>query len=146
METLNFKISINATPEKVWHCLWESENYKIWTAPFCQGSYYITDSFTQGSKIQLVTPNGDGMYSILETIKENSFLAFKHLGDIKKFEEMPITGESETWTGAMETYTLNKIENGTELTVHVDSLESYVGFMKKTFPLALNELKRISEN
>jgi hypothetical protein len=59
---------------------------------------------------------------------------------------MPITGESETWTGAMETYTLNKIEDGTELTVTVDTLESYVDFMKKTFPLALDEVKRISEN
>ena len=146
METLNFTIQINATPEKVWNCLWDIENYKIWTNPFCKGSYYKTDSFKEGSKIHLLTPSGDGMYSILETVKENDFLAFKHLGDIKNFEEMPITGESETWTGAMETYTLKEIENGTELTVNVDTLESYVDFMKKTFPLALNELKRISEN
>jgi hypothetical protein len=146
METLNFTIQINAKPEKVWNCLWDIENYKIWTSPFCKGSYYKTDSFTQGSKIHLLTPSGEGMYSILETIKENAFLAFKHLGDIKNFEEMPIGDESGTWSGAMETYTLNEIENGTELTVNVDTLESYVDFMKKTFPLALNELKRISEN
>jgi len=146
METLNFTIQINATPEKVWQSLWEIENYKLWTSPFCKGSYYKTDSFTEGSKIQGLTPSGDGMYSILETIKENEFLAFKHLGEIKNFEEMPITGESETWTGAMETYTLKEIENGTELTVNVDTLESFVDFMNKTFPLALKELKRISEN
>ena len=146
MERLHFKIQINAKPEKVWHCLWDIENYKIWTNPFCKGSYYKTDNFAEGSKIHLLTPSGEGMYSVLETVKENAFLAFKHLGDIKNFEEMPITGISETWTGAMETYTLNEIENGTELTVNVDTLESYVDFMKKTFPLALNELKRISEN
>jgi uncharacterized protein YndB with AHSA1/START domain len=146
METLNFTIHINATPEKVWNCLWEIENYKIWTSPFCIGSYYKTDRFAEGSKIHLLTPSGEGMFSIIETLKENTFLAFQHLGDIKKFEEMPITGESETWTGAMETYALNETENGTELTVNVDTLESYVDFMKKTFPLALNELKRISEN
>lgn len=146
METLNFTIQINATAEKVWNCLWELENYKIWTNPFCEGSHYKTDSFTQGSKIHLLTLSGEGMYSVLETVKENSFLAFKHLGDIKNFEEMPIAGDSETWTGAMETYSLKEIENGTVLTVNVDTLESYVDFMKKTFPLALNELKRISEN
>ncbi len=146
METLNFTIHINATPEKVWNCLWEIENYKIWTSPFCIGSYYKTDRFVEGSKIHLLTPSGEGMFSIIETLKENTFLAFQHLGDIKNFEEMPISGESETWTGAMETYALNETENGTELTVNVDTLESYVDFMKKTFPLALNELKRISEN
>lgn len=146
METLNFTIQIDATAETVWNCLWELENYKIWTNPFCEGSYYKTDSFTQGSKIHLLTPSGEGMYSVLETVKENSFLAFKHLGDIKNFEEMPIVGDSETWTGAMESYTLKEIESGTVLTVNVDTLESYVDFMKKTFPLALNELKRISEN
>lgn len=146
METLYFTIQINATPEKVWNCLWEIENYKIWTNPFCNGSYYKTDNFAEGSKIHLLTPSGEGMYSVLETVKENTFLAFKHLGEIKNFEEMPIEGESGTWTGAMETYTLNEIENGTELTVNVDTLESYVDFMGKTFPLALNELKRISEN
>lgn len=146
MERLHFTIQINASPEKVWHCLWEIENYKTWTNLFCSGSYYKTDSFTEGSKIHLLTPSGEGMYSVLETVKENTFLALKHLGEIKNFEEMPITGESETWTGAMETYALNEIENGTELTVNVDALEVYVGFMSKTFPLALNELKRISEN
>ena len=146
METLNFTIQINATPEKVWNSLWDVENYKIWTNPFCKGSYYKTDNFTEGNKVQLLTPSGEGMYSILETVKENNFLAFKHLGEIKNFEEMPITGESETWTAAMETYKLNEMENGTELTVNVDTMESYVDFMKKTFPLALNELKRISEN
>jgi uncharacterized protein YndB with AHSA1/START domain len=144
METLTFKINIIASPEKVWQSLWQPENYKIWTNPFCTGSYYKTDSFTEGNKIHLLTPSGEGMYSILDRIEENHFLAFKHLGDIKNFEEMPITTES--WSGAMETYTLNKTDNGTELTVNVDTIEKYIDFMNNTFPLALNELKRISEN
>jgi uncharacterized protein YndB with AHSA1/START domain len=146
METLVYKIDISATPEKVWQSLWQLENYKIWTNPFCEGSYYKTDSFTEGSKIHLLTPSGEGMYSIIDRIEENHFLAFKHLGDIKNFEETPMTNETESWSGAMETYTLNKTDSGTELIVNVDTLEKYIDFMNTTFPLALNELKRISEN
>jgi uncharacterized protein YndB with AHSA1/START domain len=146
MKTLVFKININATPDTVWQSLCQSDNYKIWTNPFCAGSYYKTDSFTEGSKIHFLTPNGEGMYSIIDHIEENHFLAFKHLGDIKNFEEIPMTNETESWSGAMETYTLNKIDSGTELTVNVDTIEKYVDFMNNTFPLALNELKRISEN
>jgi hypothetical protein len=146
METLAFKININASPDAVWQSLWQLENYKIWTNPFCTGSYYKTDSFTEGNKIHLLTPSGEGMYSIIDRIEENRFLAFKHLGDIKNFEEIPMTTETESWSGAMETYTLNKTNSGTELIVNVDALEKYIDFMNKTFPLALNELKRISEN
>jgi hypothetical protein len=146
MKTLVFKININASPEKVWQSLWQLENYKIWTNPFCEGSYYKTDSFTEGSKIHLLTPSGEGMYSVLDRVDENHFMAFKHLGDIKNFEETPMTPETESWSGAMETYTLNKTDSGTELIVNVDTLEKYIDFMNTTFPLALNELKRISEN
>jgi uncharacterized protein YndB with AHSA1/START domain len=146
MKTLVFKININASPDTVWQSLCQSENYKIWTNPFCAGSYYKTDSFTEGSKIHFLTPNGEGMYSIIDRLEENHLLAFKHLGDIKNLEEMPMTTETESWSGAMETYTLNKIDSGTELTVNVDTIEKYVDFMNNTFPLALNELKRISEN
>jgi hypothetical protein len=86
------------------------------------------------------------MYSILNRVDENHFMAFKHLGDIKNFEETSMTPETESWSGAMETYTLNKTDSGTELIVNVDTLEKYIDFMNTTFPLALNELKRISEN
>ena len=141
--TLNFSIQINATPEKVWHSLTDPENYKIWTKPFSEGSYYKTDSFTEGNKIHFLIPSGDGMFSLLDSVKENQYLAFKHLGEIKNFEEIQ---ETKSWTGSMETYTLNKTENGTEVFVRTDAMESYEDFTKKTFPLALQELKRISEN
>ena len=90
MQTLTYKIRIHSTPEKVWKCLWDRENYKEWTTVFCQGSYYETDSFIQGNKIHLLTPKGNGMYSILDTIIENKLLVFRHLGEIVNFEEQPI--------------------------------------------------------
>jgi len=145
MNTLTFTIQINASPEKVWHSLWDAENYRAWTNPFCKGSYYKTTEFSEGNKIHLLTPDGQGMYSILEKIEQNTYLAFRHLGNIYNFEELPIDAETEQWTNAMETYRLTKNETGTTLTVQVDVIESYLNHMNKTFPIALNELKHISE-
>jgi hypothetical protein len=146
METLIFKVNIKASQDTVWQSLWLPENYKIWTNPFCEGSYYKTDSFTEGNKIHLLTPSGEGMHSIIEHLEENRILAFKHMGELKNFEETPMSPETEIWSGATESYTLNKIDSGTELIVNVDTLEKYIDFMNNTFPLALQELKRISEN
>ena len=143
MITLNFSIQINATPEKVWHSITDPEKYKLWTKPFSEGSYYKTDSFTEGSKIHFLTPEGHGMFSLIDSLKENQFVAFKHLGEIKNFEEIQ---ETQSWTGAMETYILNKTQTGTEVFVKLDTLESDIDSMNKAFPQALQELKHISEN
>jgi len=145
MQTLLFKIHINAHAERVWFCLWDEENYKKWTSKFSEGSHYKTDSFTEGNKIHLLTPSGDGMYSILEKIIDNKFLAFKHLGAIKDFEEQPIDEQTKGWTNAMETYQLNTSDNGTEVVVSVDTVDEYIEHMNKLFPIALKELKKIAE-
>jgi len=145
MQTLEFKLQIETTPENLWKCLWEPENYKKWTNIFCQGSYYKTDSFSQGSKIHLLTPNGEGMYSIIDKMTENKILIFRHIGELKNFEEQPVEKNNQTWTNAYESYEITSTGNGVELTVKVDTINEYIDFMEKTFPLALQELKKLSE-
>ncbi len=146
MQNLRFKISINAPAEKVWKCLWELENYTKWNSVFGSGNYYKTDSFLQGNKIHLLTPGGDGMYSILEKIVENELLVFKHLGELQNFEEQPIDENTQEWTNALESYELKSLGKETELTVQVETVEQYVDHMNKTFPMALQDLKKLAEN
>lgn len=143
MKTLHFEININATPEKVWTSLWDLESYKIWTRPFGEGSYYKTENFSEGNKIHFLMPSGDGMYSIFEKIDEPRFIALKHVGEIKNFEEQPL--KDQEWSNAMEVYELKPIEEGTKLIVNVDTVEQYVDSMNKTFPLALNAVKKLAE-
>lgn len=145
MKNLSFNIQINASPERVWKSLWEPENYKVWTKPFCDGSYYKTNSFTEGNRIHLLSPQGDGMYSILDKVEVNKHLAFKHLGELLDFKEIPITEETQKWSGALETYTLHQRNGGTEVEVNVETLESYEKSMLNMFPLALDELKKLAE-
>ena len=139
MQNLEFIIHIEATPEKVWKCLWELENYKKWTNVFCEGSYYKVSDFKQGNKIQLLTPSGDGKFSIIDVFEEYKLLVFKHLGELKNFEEQPLP----FWTNTIESYQLIPIENGVQLKVNVDTLDEYVDFMQETFSLALLKLKEL---
>jgi len=141
MKTLQFEIQINAAPTLVWKYLWELENYQSWTSVFCPGSYYETSEFKEGNRIRLLTPEGHGMFSVLEKIDVNKFLAFKHLGDIIDFNEQEIAN----WENAIESYELTEYENGTLLKVFVDTLEKYIPFMEETFPKALLKLKEITE-
>ena len=145
MKQLEFKININCTAERLWFCLWESEYYKQWTSVFTPGSFYKTTAFTQGSNIHFLSPEGHGMYSRIETLEPNKYIAFKHLGDIKDFQELPLENNPPDWMNALETYTITQLKQGVELHVKADTIDDCVSYMEKTFPLALLELKKIAE-
>src|SRR5690606_24668626 len=85
MKTLTFKIEINTHKEKVWSLLWDDATYRKWAAVFCEGTYAVSD-WEEGSMIQFLTPNGEGMHSVIEKKTENEYMAFKHLAMIKNFE------------------------------------------------------------
>jgi uncharacterized protein YndB with AHSA1/START domain len=142
---LEFTLEINATPEKVWQQLWGKESYKKWTNPFCEGSYYEGE-IKQGNRIHFLTPSGEGMYANVYFLKENKFCVLRHIGMLHDFKELPVDAETEKWTGCFETYKLAANNGKTILTAEVDSLEQYADHMNTKFPLALQELKRISEN
>ena len=144
METLEFTIKIKAPAEKVWDVLWNEETYKKWTSVFCEGSHTISN-WNEGDKIHFMSPNGEGMYSIIETKTQNEYMAFKHLGEIKNFEELPLDEETKKWTGAMETYRLIPEEEFTTLIAQVDVVEKYLDYFKETFPNGLEKVKELSE-
>lgn len=144
METLEFTVQIKANPDKVWKVLWEDETYKKWTSVFCEGSYTVSD-WNEGDKIHFMSPNGEGMNSIIEKKIPNEYMAFKHIGEIKDFKEQPLDEETKKWSGAMETYRL--IPNGefTDLVAKVDAGEKFVDYFKDVFPKGLEVVKQLSE-
>ncbi|MDI5886632.1 SRPBCC family protein [Flavobacterium yafengii] len=144
MTTLEFKIEINAPKEKVWEILWNEETYKQWTSIFCEGSYAESD-WKEGSKIHFLSPNGDGMNSIIFKKIDNEYMAFKHLSEIKKFQEMPVDDATQEWTGAMEMYRLTEDNGITVLEAKMDAVEKYIDYFKTTWPKALDLVKKLSE-
>lgn len=145
MTHLQPTIHINASPEKIWKILWDDATYRIWVAPFCEGSYYKTERFEEGATIHFLTPTGEGMYSIIDKIIPNRFLAFRHKGSIINYEEQDFTPETEAWHDVLETYEVIPAKNGTTLKVELDTTEQYREFMTNALDQSLKEIKRLAE-
>lgn len=140
-----FTQEINASAETVWNKMWDKKSYTEWTTPFCAGTYF-TGEIELGSRIHFIAPSFEGMYSDVFYLIPNKLIIFKHIGNLKDLKELPIDAEAEKWTGSFETYKLNE-ENGiTTVTAEIDCVPEYIDYMNEKFPLALQELKKISEN
>jgi hypothetical protein len=144
MTTLDFKIEINAPKEKVWSVLWDDKTYREWTAAFCEGTYAVSN-WNEGDKIHFLSPNGEGMNSIIFKKIPNEYIAFKHISVLKDFKEMPIDPETEVWSGSMETYRLTQDKDLTVLEVKMDTIDKYIDYFKTTFPKGLDVVKQLSE-
>lgn len=144
MQTLQFKIEINASSNKVWNTLWNDATYRKWTTAFCEGSYAVSN-WNEGDGIHFLDPNGNGMYSIIEKKIDEKLMSFKHIGNILNLEEQPLDEETKLWTNCNEIYELTEENNKTIVTVSVDTLDNYVSFFTEAMPNALELVKKLSE-
>jgi uncharacterized protein YndB with AHSA1/START domain len=145
MKKLNFNINIKASAAKVWQVLWNDLTYRKWTSVFKEGSYAVSD-WKEGSKILFLSPDGSGMYSIIEQSRPNEYMAFRHIGEIKNFEEQPLDETTKLWSGGLEAYTL-KEENGiTTLHTDLDAPQNFLDYFNDNFPKALALVKELAEN
>lgn len=144
MKKLNFTTTINAPKEKVWKVLWNDATYRQWTSVFCEGSYVVTD-YKEGSKAQFLTPNGEGMYSVVAKHTPNEFMSFKHVGMIKEGKEQPVDEETKKWSGALESYTVKEKDGVTELSVDLDITDDHADYFKGAFPKGLEKVKELAE-
>jgi len=145
MKIKEFSIEIKATPEQVWFALWDEHYYRLWTSVFCEGSYLETD-WVEGGKVHFLSPGGNGMYSTITCNKAFEKMHFTHIGEIKNFEEQPITDEVKEWTGAYENYDLTDLGNSTLLTASLNLSDEYSQFFDEAFPKGLEMVKQSAEN
>ena len=145
MEKMEFSITINALPEKVWEVIIGKDTYDLWTAPFAAGSTVKTD-WKKGSKALFLDGKGNGMVSeIVESIP-GKFLSIHHLGEVKDGVEDPTTYQGGEWGDALENYTLELVNDHQTLwRVNMDMISEYVDYMNKTWPLALQKVKELAE-
>lgn len=142
---MEFSITINALPEKVWEVIIGKDTYNLWTAPFAAGSTVKTD-WKKGSKALFLDGKGNGMVSeIVESIP-GKFLSIHHLGEVKDGVEDPTTYKGGEWGDALENYTLELVNDHQTLwRVNMDMISEYVDYMNKTWPLALQKVKELAE-
>lgn len=151
MGTLQYKIDINASAEKVYRTMLELETYKQWTALFNPTSTY-EGNWVKGSKMLFVGigENGEkgGMVSeVVENIP-NSFVSIRHNGLVKGNEEITTGEEVEKWAGGTERYLYEENDGVTTLTVELTGLddENFVAYFNEVYPKALAKLKELAES
>ena len=144
MEKQQFRILIDAPPEKVWDILWSDQSYREWTSVFGEGSRAETD-WKKGSKVLFLGGSGEGMVSRIEESIRNEFMSFKHLGTVKDGIENMEGKDVEQWAGALENYTLRDINGKTELTVDMDVTDEHKDYFQNTWPKALEKVKVLAE-
>ncbi|GAA4271802.1 hypothetical protein U6A24_14525 [Aquimarina gracilis] len=138
---LQFSIDIEAEKTKIWEALWDKDSYRDWTSVFFEGSYAITDNWEEGSKVLFLSPDQNGIYSIIQTHIPNKIMKFQHIGNVINGKEQPLDHETKKWSGTTEVYTLSEGKEGITLSVEIDVLDEHLEFMKKIFPKALEKVK-----
>lgn len=149
MQKLHFKIDINAPIEKVWDTMLEDKTYRVWTAPFNEGSYYMGD-WSKGSKILFLGPNPEtgkegGMVSRIKDNRKHEFISIEHLGMFHDGVEDTTSDAVKSWAGSLENYTFKDHNGKTEVLVDMDINEDYKEMFEGMWPKALQKLKEISE-
>lgn len=148
LEKVNFEITINASPKKVYDTMLAKKQYTAWTAEFNPTSRY-EGSWEKGSKIFFLGTDKDGnVGGMVSKIKENipnQFVSIEHLGEVHGKEEVTTWADIEAWAGSHENYSFTEKNGGTLLSIELDTVPGFKSYLEGTYPKALNKLKSICE-
>ena len=151
MEKLEFKTEINASINKVYDTMLgitDKSTYEKWTSLFNPTSTY-EGSWEKGSKILFIglDENGvkGGMVSEIAENIPNSFVSIRHIGILKEGKEITSGAEVEQWTGGLENYYFEEINDMVKIVVEMHSIKEFVDYFNQTYPTALSKLKEICE-
>ena len=144
MKSLRFATTIHAPRKAVWDAMLAPDTYRIWTAPFMEGSQY-EGSWEKGARIRFLGPDGSGMASVIEESRPHEFLSIRHLGFVKDGVEDLESEAVKGWAGCHENYSFSDAGTSTQVTVDLDVTPEFEDYMVKTWPRALSALKGICE-
>jgi uncharacterized protein YndB with AHSA1/START domain len=144
VKRLQFRTEINAPASVVWRHVTSPESYRIWTAAFAEGSHFL-GSWEQGSRIQFLSPGGDGMVAEIAENRLNEFISIRHLGFIAKGIEDTTSQVVKSWAPAYENYTFSVMSTGTTMVVDQDVSSEWETYICEAWPKALALLKKLSE-
>ncbi len=125
------------------------DTYREWTKAFHEGSYY-KGNWEEGSKMLFLGPDENGLKDggLVSYIKENKpyeFLSIEHRGLVSDGVEDTTSEMALAFAGALENYTFEEKDGGTELTIDCDMIESEFENMGAMWDEALEKLKEMAE-
>ena len=138
------EILINATPQQVWNTLWNQQSYKVWTNAFCAGSYYEGE-MKYNERIKFLSPDGNGLSSVVRVCIPFWQISFEHLAAINKGIEDFDSPEFVGWKGAKETYTLTEVDGSTNLEIYQEVNVQKDDYFAKMWNVALENIKNLTQ-
>jgi len=143
---LQWSAEIAAPASKLYELMIGPESYTQWASAFADGSYF-EGSWQQGQAIRFLTPPaGDGMVSEIAENRAHEFISIRHLGMIANGVEDTRSEAVRAWAPVYENYTFEATAHGTLLTVHLDVIDEWEGYMQEAWPKAIARLKALAES
>lgn len=140
MKLLEYKIQINARPDRVWEVLFTQDADRNWPSAVNEGTYF-EGTWEEGSVMRFLDAENNGMYNLVEENIPNQTLKMKHLGWIYDGELSP-----QNWEDSTVTYILEPNEKGTLLIAKVNSMDEFVDFFNSNYPPNFEKIKKLSES
>jgi hypothetical protein len=148
MRKMHFEISIRASPEEVWNAVVDDKNFREWSSPFHEGSYF-EGGWEKGNTIRFLALNEkgekEGMVSEIAESRKYSFISIKHLGNILGGIEDTTSDTVGKWAPAYENYTLTQLGEITKFEVDIDAEDNFFEMFNEVWAKALEKLKVIAE-
>jgi len=124
-------------------------NYRQWTAPFSENSYF-EGGWNTGNAIRFLSKDAEGktagMTSEIAISKYPEYISIRHLGIIQNGVEDLTSDEVAKWANGYENYSIDKIDrHQTRFTLDMDVADAYYDMMLEMWLKALPLLKSLSE-
>ncbi len=85
------------------------------------------------------------MVSKIKKSDPHNLMYIEHMGIVMDGVEDTKSEGAKKWRGAIENYTLTKLDGKTELHIKTDIVEEYLDSFEKIWPNALQKVKELSE-
>lgn len=146
MRTLTFSVDVDAPRQTVWETMLGDPTYRVWTAEFMPGGYFVGD-WSEGSKMLFLGPGEKGDTGIVSRIRTNrplEHISIEHLGIVEDGREDTSSEEAKSWAG-FEKYSFKEVDGKTRVLVEMDVAEANSEMMESAWPKALGKLKELAE-
>jgi uncharacterized protein YndB with AHSA1/START domain len=145
MEQLEYKIDIAAPVKTVWNTMLQEATYKQWAGKSWPESSY-KGKWAKGEKISFVGSDGSGTLAEVAKLVPNDSIFMRHVAVLEKGGKEDRTSDvAKGWVGTTEGYKFEEKQGKTTLTVTLEINPEWKKMFDEGWPVALQELKRISE-
>lgn len=142
MKKIKFSIEIKASKERIWSILWDDTTFRDWASIIDEGTY-LEGEMKEGNQIQFISSvNGYGVTSLIEKLKLNEFIIFRHSVDTKESGQQE---REKEWTGGMESYFLIEKDRTTTLIIKMDVPKEQEELFNTRIPEVLERIKFLAE-